>query len=214
MRKTQFATGEFYHIFNRGTDKREIFSDNDDLSRFFQSMDEFNTEKPIGSIFENTFKKDKNEQLGSSTPKLVEFIVFCLNANHFHFILKQNTEGGIIKFMQKLGTGYTNYFNNKHKRSGALFQGKYKSIFIDSNEYLLHLSAYVNLNNKVHRLGDRISKSSWSEYDNATSGICEKEIILGQFKNSGDYKKFAESSLEDILQRRGVRDDIKNFLLE
>src|SRR3989338_5096258 len=127
MRKVPFVKGEFYHIFNRGVDKRNIFSDKHDLERFFQSMVEFNTQKPIGSIYENSFsKKDKNNSLGSLTPKLdrnmlVNLVCFCLNPNHYHFVLEQITDGGIEKFMQKLGTGYTNYFNEKYKRKVSLF---------------------------------------------------------------------------------------------
>ena len=74
---------------------------------------------------------------------LVEIVAYCLNPNHYHLIVKQISEKGIERFMQKIGTGYTNYFNKRYERSGALFQGKFKSIHIDSNEYLLHLSVYV-----------------------------------------------------------------------
>ena len=60
MRKVRFAEGEFYHIYNRGVDKRPIFLDIEDMKRFYQSMEEFNTKKPIGSIFENSFAKKIN----------------------------------------------------------------------------------------------------------------------------------------------------------
>lgn len=212
-RKVELANGEIYHIFNRGVEKRETFLDSEDFSRFFQSMNEFNTEKPIGSIFENQFTDKK---LGSLAPKLVEFVAFCLNDNHFHFVIKQNLDNGINKFMQKLGTGYTNYFNNKYKRSGSLFQGSYKAAWIDSNEYLLHLSAYVNLNNEVHRLGSLAPKSSWGEYVEGASGFCDegKKIILEQFGNAEKYKEFAESSLEDILKRRSEDEGLDKLLIE
>ena len=110
--------------------------------------------------------------------------------------------------MHRLGTGYTMYFNEKYKRSGSLFQGVFKATHIDSNEYLLHVSAYVNLNNKTHQLGGEASKlvkSSWSEYidkDARGIGICEKDIILGQFKSSEKYKRFALSSLDSIIERK------------
>lgn len=207
MRKDRLVNNEYYHVFNRGVDKREVFTCPDDLERFMQSMDEFNTLKPIGSIYENSFLKGK-PQLGGSTSKLVEFVCYCVNPNHYHFILKQVADGGIEKFMQRIGTGYTMFFNNKNKRSGALFQGRFKSKLIDNNEYLLHLSAYVNLNDRVHRLGGSTSKSSWEEYVSEKEGFCggEKGLILEQFKNVEEYKKFAESSLEDIQQRREMED--------
>lgn len=218
-RKIPFINGEFYHIYNRGVDKRDIFSDKYDLFRFFQSMDNFNIVEPIGSIYENTFKK-----LGSPTPKskLVNFICYCLNLNHYHFILEQISDKGIEKFMQRIGTGYTNYFNEKNRRSGSLFQGKFKSNHIDSNEYLLHLSAYINLNNKVHQLGSstpKMMKSSWNEYmDNYTTQssqyFCKKDIILGQFNTVDEYKIFAEEALEGIIKKRGEDKKLESLLLE
>jgi len=210
-RKIKFANNNFYHIFNRGVDKREIFSDTNDLVRFLQSMDEFNTTRPIGSIFQNSFNP-----LRSSTPKedkLVNFICYCLNPNHYHFLLEQVADNGIEKFMQRLGTGYTNFFNHKNKRSGSLFQGKYKSVHVDSNEYLLHLSAYINLNDKAHQLGSSASKSSWEEYTENDFGdfnFCKKDIILGQFNDKKEYKSFAKESLKIIREKK----EMEKLLLE
>ena len=219
QRKTAFIEGEYYHIYNRGVDKRNIFSDQADIDRFFQSMVEFNVLDPIGSIYQNSF----NKQLGGSTSKLeeeevllVDFVAYCLNANHYHFLLMQTADRGVEKFMHRLSTGYTMYFNEKEKRNGSLFQGRFKAVHIDSNEYLLHLSAYVNLNDRVHQLGGSTSKlvesrSSWEEYTEKgkmADGICEKGIILGQFRNSAEYKKFALLSLDDILKRREDPEEI------
>jgi len=212
MRRAEFTNNEYYHIFNRGVDKRTIFADKRDVDRFYQSMIEFNTLEPIGSIYENSFRKSP---LGSFAPKLqkkiVDFTCYCLNPNHYHFILSPLIDKGIEKFMHKIGGGYTNYFNEKYKRSGSLFQGVFKAIRIDSNEYLLHLSAYINLNNKVHSLGSEAPKSSWKEYiTDSKENFCNKKIILEQFKNNTEYKKFAEDSLVDIKQRK----DIGKLLLE
>ena len=214
IRKIEFANNEYYHIFNRGVDKRDIFLDEDDLARFFQSMDEFNTIEPIGSIFENSFR-----QLGSKAPKqskqdkLVNFICYCLNPNHYHFILEQIVENGIGKFMHRIG-GYPKYFNHKYKRSGSLFQGKFKAVHIESNAQLLHTSAYVNLNNRIHLLGSKapkLWKSSWNEYIGKDyNHFCEKDIILGQFDALSEYKKFAEDALKDIRERK----EMGKFLLE
>lgn len=202
MRKTKIAEGEFYHIFNRGVDKRNIFSDQEDVDRFFQSMLEFNVVDPIGSIYEHLRKKGKGINIQNS--KLVDIVAFSFVENHYHFILNQISERGIEKFMQRLGNGYTKYFNNKNERSGVLFQGKYKAKHIDSDNYLLHLSAYVNLNQKVHQFGHPMSKlhlySSWGEYSGENNiKICEKDIILDRFKNKKEYIDFAESSLKDII---------------
>lgn len=205
MRKIKFTNGEYYHIFNRGVEKRDIFSDKSDLDRFFQSMGEFNTVFPIGSIYAASFHK--KEQITSSVDRperIVSFICYCLNPNHYHFILQQLTDRGIEKFMHRLGLGYTNYFNKKYQRSGSLFQGTFKANHIDSNDYLLYASVYVNLNNKVHQIGNNPFKSSWVEYAkrNGQGMFCDKKIILSQFVNPEDYKAFAEDALLVAKKRK------------
>jgi hypothetical protein len=125
-------------------------------------------------------------------------------------ILEQLTEGGISEFMKRLG-GYTKYFNNKYKRSGVLFQGKFKSVHIDSNEYLLHASVYVNLNNQVHQLKQREFLSSWGEYITpSVMGLCNSNIIIGQFHDREEYKKFAQDSLKDILERKELTKELES----
>jgi putative transposase len=182
-------------------------------------MVQFNVINPIGSLYENSFR-----QLGGPTPKseelLVNIVAYCLNPNHFHIILEQVNEGGVSEYMKRLGGGYTSYFNSKNDRSGSLFQGRFKVVHIDSNEYLLHVSAYVNLNDRVHQLGNETpklveSRSSWREYiDDGVRGICEQEIILGQFKDRKEYEEFALSSLELSKQRKQELKDFEKFLLE
>lgn len=216
-RKTSFANGEYYHVFNRGVDKRIIFSDKHDMDRFFRSLIEFNVVDPIGSLYENS-RRERGGETATLSGKLVNIIAYCLNPNHYHLILEQLVEGGISEFMKRIG-GYTWYFNNKYERSGSLFQGVFKSVHINSNEYLLHVSSYTNLNDRVHKLdglGSMLvpSRSSWGEYTEGVKGICEKEIILDQFRSVDEYKKFALSSLESILQRRNESKDLDILLLE
>lgn len=208
LRKTNFVEGEYYHIYNRGVDKRNIFSDKSDLKRFLQSMDEFNTKNPIGSLYENSFIKE----LGGKASKLVNFIAYCLNPNHYHFILTPLVEKGIEKFMQRLGTGYTMYFNEKNKRSGSLFQGKFKSKHIDSNNYLLQASSYVNLNNydKNGIIKKSLNASSWIEYIQPNNrNFCEKSIILGQFQSKKEYEKFALDAWKDTCERKEQIEDLE-----
>lgn len=212
MRKTAFVEKEFYHIYNRGVDKRKIFSDRNDLERFFKSMHEFNTIEPIGSIYEKSFDKT-----GEVVEPLVKFVAYCLNPNHFHFILEQIVDKGIEKFMHRLGTGYTKYFNEKVSRSGSLFQGTFKANHINSNEYLLHASVYVNLNYKVHKLknGKDFFLSSWDEYVISDyPGICSKDIILGQFRKTKEYENFAISTLDSILEKKEMAAELENNNLE
>ena len=226
MRKTVLAEGEYYHIFNRGVERRDIFMDADDIERFLESLNEFNRDKPIGSIYESRISKRR--KFGSSTPKIVagdalsgdpivEMVCYCLNPNHFHIVLKQLHDRGIQRFMQRLGTGYTNYFNEKYRRAGALFQGRYKSVHIHSNEQLLHASVYVNLNNRFGSSTPKLSASSWGEYVSLagntgdTQGMCSKDVILAQFKSPEEYKVFAEDVLPDIIERKRAEKELADL---
>jgi putative transposase len=224
MRKISLAEGEFYHVYNRGTDKRPIFLDDQDFERFLESMIEFNVSDPIGSLYQNSFRKtklrglaSKCEEVSGKDEKLVEIIAYCLNPNHFHLLLKQVSEKGIEKYMQRLGTGYTMYFNHKYERTGSLFQGTFKAVHVDSNEYLLHVGAYVNLNFRVHQLRGLASKyrSSWAEYVGERSeskSLCNTDPILRQFRNIEDFTDFSEHSLFGTIERRGLL--VKESLLE
>jgi putative transposase len=205
MRKVTLAIGEYYHVFNRGVDKRSIFLDQLDIQRFLESVREFNVPDPIGSLFEHRFR------LGIPTPKesLADVVCFCLNPNHYHLLLRQNEENGIQKLMQKIGTGYVNYFNEKYERSGALFQGRYKAVHVASNTQLLHTSVYINLNDKIG-VKPILSYSSWEEYiGHIKKSMCKKEIILGQFADGREYENFARSSLEDIMERKRAEKDLQ-----
>src|SRR3989338_5821386 len=212
MRKVKFVNRAFYHIFNRGVDKRPILERPQDFDRFLQSMDEFNTTQSIGSIYENSFLKPEIK-LKRRKAKLVNIICYCLNINHYHFILEQLADDGISKFMKSLGGGFTKYFNGQRKRNGVLFQGQFKARHIDTNEYLLHANAYVNLNNLVHKHRGNNFRSSWDEYFiNSVKKLCEPKIILDQFKNKNEYKNFTESSLQDILKRKELYKEMEQLL--
>jgi len=213
MRKIKFTNGEFYHIYNRGVEKRKIFIENYDSNRFIESMVLFNSILPIQSIYVQSFLDvDRKKR---SDP-LINLICYCLNPNHYHLLIEQLVDGGISEFIKRLGGGYTNFFNSKYHRSGVLFQGKFKATHVDSNEYFLRLSAYVNLNYKVHKLSDAVSKSSWKEYvdSSKTQSICKKNIILSQFNDRKEYDIFAREALDDILVNKQKRKEIEQILFE
>ena len=187
-------------------------------------MSLFNAEDPVGSVYLDSRRKKKELKLRSSashkSKKLVNFVAYCLNQNHYHFILEPLVDDGIQKFMHRLSTGYTNYFNEKEKRSGSLFQGRYKAIHINSNSYLLHSSVYVNLNYKIHKglnkkWMDNLPISSFVEYtEKSLKSFCSKEIILGQFKNQKEYRHFCETTLPEILKKKEADKELKNMLLD
>lgn len=219
--RLKFQNGECYHIFNRGVDKRDVFMEDRDFLRFLKSIKEFNVLEPIGSLYrlEELRKKKTSDVVGrhrmSQTP-LVRIIVYCLNPNHYHLILKQSVEGGISEFMKRLGDGYTKYFNHKYDRSGALFQGKFKAIHIDTNEYLLWLSGYVNGNAEIHKIA-KAKNWKWCSYldyfRKKEEGLCSKskKIILDQFDDIKQYEKSIEIAIKEISRRK---EEMKKYLLE
>lgn len=209
MRKYPFRNGEYYHIYNRGIDKRNIFNCQFDYMRFLESLREFNRINPVGSLYMQKNIKKSSVAVGQlQKKKLVDIISFNLLPNHFHLILKQKSDGGISEFMKRMGGGYTQFYNYKYKRSGFLFQGKFKSIHIDSNGYLLYLSAYVNGNRKVHKL---FMGGSCCSLDYISSDLINLEVILNDFKNINEYKKYVESVSMEV---RTKREEMKKYILE
>jgi len=205
MRKTKFVNGEYYHIFNRGVDKRKVFLDEKDYGRFLLGMEEFNDESLTISLRDRQQQKQKNSRSLASIKPIVEIISYCLNPNHYHFILKQLGEKGIEGFMQRLGTSYTKYFNIKNDRSGSLFQGTFKCTYINSNPLLLYLSAYVNCNSEVHGIA-KAKKYRWCSFpeyiDKKNDKLCSKNIILDQFKNPKEYQDFAEKNAKAMKEKK------------
>lgn len=202
MRKIKLVTGEYYHIYNRGVEKRQIFMENSDFYRFLLGLKEFNS-------MDDTFNLKRVELFGAElrtedkNSDLVAIICYCFMPNHFHFILRQLQDGGIPRFMHKLGTGYTNYFNLKYKHSGVLFQGAYKAKHIESDSYILNLSRYIHQNpyelfqsNLAKRdLNILVEKYKWSSlqfYLNNRPCLLklDKDIILKQFQDKAGYRRF------------------------
>ena len=207
---SMFINEEVYHIYNRGVDKRNVFKDRHDLDRFLESMAVFNTTEPIGGVFLSRKNKTHKKKVGKP---LVEILCYCLNPNHFHLMLRQLVENGVSEFMRRLG-GYTKYFNEKYHRSGVLFQGPCKAKLVTSNEYLLYLSVYINLNNRIHRVGHGMSNSSWNEYVRDTSGLCNTKLILEQFRNSKEYEEFALDTLQSIIEKKILDKGLSGMFIE
>ena len=174
-----------------------------DLDRFVLSVKEFNVVKPIGSI------KDKLpgvQHLGT----LVSIVCYCFNPNHFHFILKQEIDGGISEFFKRLLGGYTNYFNLMHQRSGALFQGRFKSHLIDNDAYFLKIRPYTHVNYLMHDIPKEkkhLVLSSEKEYDTnnfvLVSEIEAKEL-LNFYGGNKNFKKECLEVVSSIREERGL----------
>lgn len=213
MRKIEFANGEYYHVFNRGVDKRKIFQDDSDFFRFWLSMNLLNDKEDGLMLNWRNYKRDKpnsnlksfRQESGSCQKPLVRIIAYCLNPNHFHFILKQLKEDGLKRFIHKISTSYANYFNAKYDRVGALFQGRFKSVHINNTSKLLYLSTYVNCNSEVHGIAKALNYRwcSFPEYvGKIKNSLCCKKVITSHFKGAKDYHEFAKENVLHAVQKK------------
>ncbi len=212
MRNIEFVNGEYYHIYNHGIDNRNVFMGDEDFKRFLKSIKEFNRVDLIGSLNDKRYKDfchgDKTLSVESKdtldTKCLVEIICYCLNSNHYHILLKQLMDKGIERFMHKLGVGYTNYFNNKYKRRGCLFEGTYKAKHIDTNEYLLWVSGHINGNSEIHNIvnADRYKWSSYKDYFDNKSETCNMDTIINQFTSREEYKEFVNMVINESKSKK------------
>lgn len=147
-----FAPGEYYHIYNRGVDKRNIFLDSLDYERFILGLVNANNKEVfhianLKKRFRSKSKSDILEEcLTLRSDTLVDIGIWCLMPNHFHMLVREKEEGGLVKFLHKLETGYTMYFNKKNERSGALLEGTFKAVHVVSDAYLKYLYSYIHLN--------------------------------------------------------------------
>lgn len=192
QRKQIFIPQNYYHIYNRGHNKQAIFLSYKDYQRYLKRLEEY-------------LKKHQ-----------VVLLCYCLMPNHIHMILRQETEESIERFIHRLHTSYTMYFNKKYERVGAVFQGRFKAKIIETDEYLLQTSRYIHQNPlEILRAQGPALKleeylwSSYKEYINKSSNnLCNAEIVLNYFHNSTlergkfKYKEFVEEGLNDMDQSR------------
>jgi REP element-mobilizing transposase RayT len=144
IRSVPLLEGEFYHVFNRGVDKRLLFNDDADRRRFLKLLYVSNSVTPIN--VRNILRNNSDPYTFEREGTLVHIGAYCLMPNHFHLLLTPCVEHGVTLFMQKLGTGYSMYFNKRYNRTGTLFEGPFKSSWADSDVYLKYLYAYIHLN--------------------------------------------------------------------
>ena len=236
----EFATTEFYHLFDRGVEKRKIFMDKNDYLRFVHDLYEFNDTKPAPPFI----RRSKKHYVGPSRSYIVSHIegdrrkllinlhAFALMPNHHHLLVEQLRDGGITLFMRKLQAGYARAFNEKHKRSGYLFQGRYKDVHISSDRQLAHLVCYIHSNPldlwKKNWKEKELSKSEikealrflekyrWSSYLDYSGirnfpSVIDKKFLLEFFDETEGYKKFF---IDWLRQYEKNVDSIKDLILE
>ena len=213
VRKIIFEEKQQYHIFNRGVDKKIIFHDKEDVKYFLDRLADFNNDRTIGGVARQGLIK--NKKLRSPASQLVSIVAYCILPNHFHLLLKQVDEKGVTKFIQRIATGYAKYYNKKYKRSGALFQGRFKATELKGRGSLELLSVYVNLNYKHHGIDQNKDNviSSLDEYLNKEelghSRLCNKDEvnnIIGKnvVRNKQLYIKYSKMQSKEFARNKGL----------
>jgi len=210
-RTFSFAPGEFYHIYNRGTDKRNIFTSRSDRDRFLALLYLANQDAPVDLKLQGSTLYEIDEPREGDP--IVEIVAYCLMPNHFHLLIRELEDGGISKFIQKLITGYTMYFNKRNDRNGSLFQGRFKATHVADDLYLRYLISYIHLN------PIKLIEPKWKETGIADKTKAEQYLERYEYSSYLDYLG-RERSEEMILTREALPEyfasgaDFKTFVTE
>ncbi|MEK6818593.1 MAG: transposase [Nanoarchaeota archaeon] len=209
-----YVENSYYHIYNRGVEKRIIFQDDQDYAVFLRYLKTYLSPKDVDGLRKQLVnseipwnEKDKilREIRLNNFNEEIYLIAFCLMPNHFHFLIKQNSSYSIDTFMNSLVTRYVMYFNRKYNRVGPLFQGVYKAVLVESESQLLYLTCYIHRNPLslvTIQKGDPLSKQPSSYYDylglRGTEWIKRKDILIFFSKTNPkmSYKSFVEQTTD------------------
>jgi len=222
-----YAEDSFYHIYNRGVEKRQIFQDGQDYAVFLSYLktyllpkNEMELQKSLSDPAINYKEKDKIFKLLrlKNFASEVTLIAYCLMSNHFHFLVKQKSRTAIDQFMSSFCTRYTMFFNKKYSRVGSLYQAVYKAVLVDSEEQLLYLTSYIHRNPLSKRppqenniSGNLLSQpSSLPEFlGQRQTNWVHPEEILAYFSEKNpdlDYQSFVEQTEDFSLIQNVIID--------
>lgn len=164
-----YAGEGFYHLYNRGVEKRNIFLDEQDYAVFTSYLKTYLTPRNSDELHNILSSKEHNYKEKEKALKMlslknfadeINLLAYCLMPNHFHLLVRQENYNSIDHLMRALATRYAVYFNKKYKRVGSLFQGVYKAVMVGHERQLLHLSRYIHLNPLIK---PRLSVDQWPE---------------------------------------------------
>lgn len=200
-RQTVFASGEYYHIYNRGVAHQPVFKSKRDYERFILTLSYYrfhNVPLRLSKLLQlsKEARDDILSALYKEDSKTVEIVAYCLMPNHFHLLVKQTDEGGISKYLRQSINSYAKFFNTKYKRIGSLFQDMFKAVLIESDEQLIHVSRYIHLNPLVSYLVNReeLLEYPWSSlhsYLERSEGyFVDAEPVMAHFKSGEKYMQF------------------------
>ncbi|HSX37004.1 MAG TPA: transposase [Patescibacteria group bacterium] len=193
----QFDTQAYYHIYNRGVEKRTIFADEEDYAVFLAMLKRHLSEG---------VHKDKSGRPYQQY-RDIELLAFCLMKNHYHLFIYQNNDAqAFSKLLRSVGTAYTAYFNRKYKRVGHLFQERFKASRITTDGYLQHISRYIHLN-PSKPLGYEWSSLPYYLGQRHTDWVRPARIVE-MFSGPDDYRAF----VKDYADQKQMLDEIKHEL--
>lgn len=187
----------YYHLYNRGVNKRKIFIDSDDYAVFLNLLKRYLDTQPT--------KDNRGREYSWLYPK-IELLAFCLMPNHYHLLIYQHEADAITQLIRPVATAYTMYFNKKYKRRGPLFESRYRASTINKDEYLHHISRYIHLNPDEYREWEFSSLPYY--LNNKKAGWLRPERITDLFSNKKDYLNF----IEDYQDYKIMIDTIKSEL--
>lgn len=221
----EYRTNGCYHIYNRGVEKRLIFTDHLDENIFLMYLQNYLLPKNVTELQRTLLNHDSTPKNKADALKMlrlnnffdeIDLLAYCLMPNHFHLLVKQKNERSIEKFMKSLLTRYVQYFNKRHeKRVGGLFQDTYKGVLVQSEEQLLHLSRYIHKNPAKKGVSLK-TMSGTSSYPNYLGMRRQSWVkpgeVLNYFSKSGfnSYENFVE---QNIYEERSIM-TIKDLSLD
>ena len=185
---------DVYHVLNRGVDKRDIVIDDSDRLRFVHSLFIFNDKRPL----DDNHRRPGVKMSAGERDILVHIHAWCLMNNHYHLLLSpvDDDATNISRFMKKLNMGYARYFNERHNRSGYLWQGKYKKILAENDSHFMYLPYYVHLNPLDY------SHKEWRKGEVKNSASAFESILTYRWSSYLDYnstKNFDSIITKDLL---------------
>lgn len=209
-RKVILATGEIYHLYNRGL-RGNVFKDKRSANRFIQIMSYYL--QPFPSVKFSYFQKQPEKYPIDLKKKLVEVYAFCLMPSHFHLLLKQIEAKGIQKYIHRIAGSHAQYLKTRNSQRGPVFEGKFKAVRIQTREQFIHLTRYIHLNPVTEYLVNDPLEYKYSSYryylNKDKSSLVNKEDAMENFTISS-YTKFV---LDRIRYQRKLN-KIKHLLLE
>lgn len=210
-RPISFTVGEYYHLYNRGNSKQDIFLDNADYRRFVRLLFLANSYLPIDGdkIGDEDFSLFKPKNAAGIDESLIDIGAYCLMKNHFHLLVREKSEGGISEFAHKLSTSHVMYFNLRYERTGTLFEGPFKAKHLEDDAILQYQFAYIHLNpvkiieprwkeegiKNLRRTLDFLNRYQYSSYldyigKRSTNLILNKKAFPDYFDRRHSFKDF------------------------